>query len=67
MGIGESIKGTVKQKTGEALGDDQLEAEGDAQQSKGNEQARESKDRTEAKAHEKKADALAEEQQSLDS
>lgn len=66
MGIGESIKGAIKQKSGAAIGNDQLEAEGEAQQTKGDEQARESKDRAEAKAHEKKADALAEEQESLD-
>jgi uncharacterized protein YjbJ (UPF0337 family) len=31
MGIGENIKGTVKEKLGDALDDDNLKAEGDAQ------------------------------------
>jgi uncharacterized protein YjbJ (UPF0337 family) len=66
MGIGESIKGTIKQKTGDLTGDDQLQAEGDAQQTKGDEQTRESKDRAEAKAHEEKAAALAKQQDALE-
>jgi len=66
MGIGESIKGTIKEKAGEVVGDDHLKAEGDAQQTKGDEQTRESKDRAEAKAHEKKAEALAQEQDALE-
>jgi uncharacterized protein YjbJ (UPF0337 family) len=66
MGIGENIKGTIKEKVGDLTGDDQLQAEGDAQQTKGTEQTRESKDRAEAKAHEKKADALGQEQDALE-
>lgn len=66
MGIGESIKGAFKQKAGQAVDNDQLAAEGDAQQTKGNEQVNESKDRTEAKAHEQKADALGQEQDNLE-
>ena len=66
MGIGEQIKGTIKEKTGQAVDNDELEAEGSAQQTKGEEQTRESKDRAEAKAHEKKADALDKQQQALE-
>lgn len=66
MGIGENVKGTIKEKAGDVTGNDQLRAEGDAQQTKGEEQTRESKDRAEAKAHEEKAAALEQEQQSLD-
>ena len=66
MGIGESVKGAIKQKTGDVLDNDELEAEGNAQQTKGDEETRESKDRAEAQAHEKKADALEQEQQALE-
>ncbi len=66
MGIGETIKGTAKEKAGDLLGDDNLKAEGEAQQTKGEAQTEETKARAEAKAHEKKADALDKEQQSLE-
>lgn len=66
MGVGESIKGTVKEKIGEAVGNDELEAEGQAQNKKGKEEVRESKDRAEAQAHEKKADALDRKQDALE-
>jgi uncharacterized protein YjbJ (UPF0337 family) len=35
MGVGENIKGVIKEKTGDVIDDDQLKAEGDAQQTKG--------------------------------
>jgi uncharacterized protein YjbJ (UPF0337 family) len=66
MGIGEHIKGTAKEKLGDATDNPQLEQEGNAQQTKGEEQTRETKDRAEAKAHEKKAAALEQEQESLE-
>lgn len=66
MGIGESIKGTVKEKLGDAIDNDDLKAEGDAQQTRGKEETRETKERAEAKAHEEKADALEKEQESLE-
>lgn len=66
MGIGESIKGTIKEKAGEAVDNDELKAEGEAQQTKGDEQTRETRERAEAQAHEKKADALAREQAALE-
>ena len=66
MGIGEKIKGTVKEKAGEALGDEALRAEGDAQETKGTEQAKETERRTEAKAHEKEAAALHQKQEALE-
>jgi uncharacterized protein YjbJ (UPF0337 family) len=66
MGIGESIKGTIKEKAGDVIDDDNLKAEGEAQQTKGDEETRESKDRAQAKAHEKKADALQQEQDALE-
>ena len=66
MGIGESIKGTIKEKAGEVTNNDELQAEGSAQSTKGDEQTRETKDRAEAQAHEKKADALEREQSALE-
>jgi uncharacterized protein YjbJ (UPF0337 family) len=66
MGIGESIKGTLKEKAGDLVDNDELKAEGEAQQTKGDEETRESKDRAEAKAHEKKADALEQQQEALE-
>ncbi|HEV7194017.1 MAG TPA: hypothetical protein VGN35_12525 [Jatrophihabitantaceae bacterium] len=66
MGIGENIKGAVKEKAGEVVGNDHLRAEGDAQQTKGAEETRETEARAEAKAHEKKADALDREQDAVE-
>jgi uncharacterized protein YjbJ (UPF0337 family) len=66
MGIGESIKGTLKEKAGDLVDNDELKAEGEAQQTKGDEETRESKDRAEAKAHEEKADALEQQQEALE-
>ncbi|MFN2562794.1 MAG: CsbD family protein [Jatrophihabitans sp.] len=66
MGIGESIKGTLKEKAGDLVDNDELTAEGEAQQTKGDEETRESKDRAEAKAHEEKADALEQQQEALE-
>jgi uncharacterized protein YjbJ (UPF0337 family) len=66
MGIGENIKGNVKEKVGEFVDNDDLRAEGEAQQKKGREEIEETKDRARAQAHEKKADALEERQESLE-
>ena len=66
MGIGESIKGAIKQKTGDLVDDDNLQAEGEAQKQKGEEETEATKAQAEAKAHEKKADALENEQQGLE-
>ena len=66
MGVGENIKGTLKEKAGDLTGNDELEAEGQAQQHKGEQQTRENKERAEAQAHEKKADALDREQDALE-
>lgn len=66
MGIGESIKGTIKEKAGDVANNDELEAEGEAQKEKGNEEARATKDKAEAKEHEAKAEALEKEQKSLE-
>ena len=66
MGIGESIKGTIKEKAGDLVNDENLQREGEAQQTKGNEQTRETEARAEAKTHEKKAEALDKEQKALE-
>jgi uncharacterized protein YjbJ (UPF0337 family) len=66
MGIGETIKGKIKEKAGDAVDDDNLQAEGEAQQTKGEAETDETKARAEAQAHEKKADALEREQESLE-
>jgi uncharacterized protein YjbJ (UPF0337 family) len=66
MGIGENIKGTVKEKLGEALDDDNLRAEGDAQQERGEQETKESADRARAQAHEEKARELDERQENLE-
>ncbi|MDT4894803.1 MAG: CsbD-like [Pseudonocardiales bacterium] len=66
MGVGENIKGTLKEKAGELSGNDELEAEGRAQRQKGEQQTRENKERAEAQVHEKKADALEREQDALE-
>lgn len=67
MGLGETVKGAVKEKAGQTIGNEHLEKEGKAQNTKGDEETRETKERAEAKAHEKKADALEQEQEALES
>jgi uncharacterized protein YjbJ (UPF0337 family) len=66
MGIGENIKGSVKEQLGKFTEDDELKAEGRAQQSKGEHQTEETKNRAKAKAHEEKADALQRRQEALE-
>jgi uncharacterized protein YjbJ (UPF0337 family) len=66
MGIGEKVKGAVKEKAGEAFGNEALRAEGDAQESKGTEQAKETEQRMKAKAHEEEAAALHQKQEGLE-
>ncbi len=66
MGLGEKAKGVVKQKVGDATDNDELQAEGSAQETKGEHETAESKERAEAQAHEKKADALDREQDALE-
>lgn len=66
MGVGENIKGTIKEKAGDLTDNQELEAEGRAQQTKGEEETKENKDRAEAQAHEKKADLLESERDALE-
>ena len=66
MGIGENVKGTLKEKVGDLTDNDELRAEGEAQQTKGEQEAKETKDRAAAQTHEKKADALESEREALE-
>jgi uncharacterized protein YjbJ (UPF0337 family) len=66
MGIGEDIKGAVKEKLGKALDDENLKAEGNAQQDKGAYETKETEARANAKAHDEKARALDERQEDLE-
>jgi uncharacterized protein YjbJ (UPF0337 family) len=56
MGIGEEIKGKVKQAAGDLTDSEALKAEGEAQADKGAEERKATQAQAEAKAHEKKAD-----------
>ena len=67
MGIGETLKGAVKEKLGDVTGNSELETEGTAQKEKGQEQVEADKAKAEAKAHEAKAEALQQEQDALES
>jgi uncharacterized protein YjbJ (UPF0337 family) len=55
MGIGEQMKGKVKEKVGDITDDDSLVEEGRAQQQKGEAERRATEERAKAKAHEAKA------------
>jgi len=56
MGIGEEVKGKVKQAVGDLKDDDALKTEGEAQADKGAEERKSTEAQAEAQAHEKKAD-----------
>ena len=58
MGVFEEAKGAAKDKIGEVTDDRQLEAEGEAQQERGEHERKAETARAEAQEHEKKADAL---------
>lgn len=60
------MKGSVKGKVGEVVGNDNRRAEGEARQGKGKERTAETKDRAVAKEHEKKAEPLSQEQAALE-
>ena len=58
MSMFEQAKGKVKEAAGEATDNDELAAEGRAQDEKGAAQTEATKHRAAAQVHEKKADAL---------
>jgi uncharacterized protein YjbJ (UPF0337 family) len=66
MGVGENIKGVVKEKLGQVTDDDDLRAEGNAQQERGVHETRENEEREKARAHEEKARELDDRQQDLE-
>lgn len=65
MGIGERIKGTFKEKAGEATDNEQLRQEGQAQDAKGAAEVKETEHRAKAQEHEKKAESLQEQADNL--
>jgi uncharacterized protein YjbJ (UPF0337 family) len=62
MGVTEQLKGKAKQVAGDLVDDENLHAEGEAQEDKGIEERKEMEARAKAKLHEEKAD-LAERKQ----
>jgi uncharacterized protein YjbJ (UPF0337 family) len=66
MGVGEKIKGAVKEKLGQAVDRDDLRAEGRAQQRKGEHEMRDTEERARAAAHEQRAEDLARRQEALE-
>ena len=65
MGIVEQAKGVFKEKVGDATGQDDLKAEGQAQQEKGEAQTTAEVEKAKAQKAEKEADALDEQASSL--
>ncbi|MFZ6005621.1 MAG: CsbD family protein [Actinomycetota bacterium] len=55
MGTFEELKGKVKEKVGDLMGNDELEKEGEAQKEKGRAEHEADKARIEARAHDAKA------------
>ena len=66
MGVGEKIKGAVKEKLGQAVDREDLRTEGAAQQRKGEHEMRDTEQRERAKAHEERADDLDRRQDALE-
>jgi uncharacterized protein YjbJ (UPF0337 family) len=66
MGVGEKVKGAVKEKLGQFVDRDDLRAEGSAQQRKGEHEMRETEQRARATAHEEKAAAYERRQDDLE-
>ena len=65
MGIIEEAKGSIKEKVGDVTGQDDLQAEGQAQKEKGEAEAQQTAEKAKAQAAEKKADALEEQAKNL--
>ncbi|MGH3745652.1 MAG: hypothetical protein ACRDTP_12400 [Mycobacteriales bacterium] len=60
MSLIEQAKGTIKDKVGKVAHDDDLRAEGQAQQDKGEADTKATSEKAKAQAGEKKADAIGE-------
>jgi uncharacterized protein YjbJ (UPF0337 family) len=67
MGVGEEVKGKVKEAAGSIADNDDLRREGQAQQDKGEAEREATQARAEAKAHDAKADLKETEQRAAQS
>ncbi|GAC1325248.1 MAG: hypothetical protein NVSMB13_08030 [Mycobacteriales bacterium] len=65
MGAFEEAKGKIKEKVGDVTDNSDLQAEGKAQNEKGEAERKETQAKAEAQAHEKKAESLEQEQKQL--
>ncbi|HZC51882.1 MAG TPA: hypothetical protein VE441_05240 [Mycobacterium sp.] len=65
-GVGEKMKGAAKRKVADVSDNEELRAEGEAQQTKGEAETEQTQARAEAHAHEKEAKALEQQQESLE-
>lgn len=65
MGIGEEIKGGVKETIGDATNQDDLQQEGQSQKEKGEAEATQTSEKAKAQESEKKAEALEEQADNL--
>jgi len=66
MGIGEEVKGRVKEAAGSLTDNEGLKQEGSAQADKGAEERKASQAQASAKAHEKKADLQEQKQEAAE-
>lgn len=60
MSLIEQAKGSIKEKAGQVVNDDDLRAEGQAQQDKGEAETKATTEKAKAQADEKRADAIGE-------
>jgi len=67
MGVGEEVKGKVKQAAGDLTDNEALKTEGEAQADKGAEERKATEAQAGAKAHEKKADLYEKKQEAAES
>ena len=67
MGIGEQIKGRLKQAAGDVTDNDALKTEGEAQSDKGIEETKQTEAQASAKAHEEKAEMYDKKQEAAES
>ncbi len=65
MSLIEQAKGTIKEKAGKVVNDDDLRAEGQAQQDKGEADTKATTEKAKAQADEKRADAISEQADKL--
>jgi uncharacterized protein YjbJ (UPF0337 family) len=66
MGVGEELKGKVKEAAGDLTGNESLKTEGEAQADKGAEERKATQAQAEAKAHEAKSELHDQEQKAAE-